>query len=98
MRSAMASRESTVEGELHPAFGAELIHQDARAGKAGDVFEEEGGPTGVLCALVQLGGAVGDLGHLEVGRYGEGDALEFVRAFELLDPVAQVGVSHVIPW
>ena len=31
------------EGELHAALGAELIDEDARAGKAFDVFEEEGG-------------------------------------------------------
>ena len=36
------------EGELHAALGAELVHQDAGAGVAGDVFEEEGGAAGVL--------------------------------------------------
>jgi hypothetical protein len=30
------------EGELHAAFAAELIDEDARAGMAFDVFEEEG--------------------------------------------------------
>ena len=36
-----------VEGELHAALGAELVHEDAGAGVAGDVLEEEGGAAGL---------------------------------------------------
>ena len=54
------------EREVHAAFGAELVHQDAGAGVAVDVFEEERGAAGRGRALAELGGAVGDLGHLEV--------------------------------
>ena len=55
------------ERELHAALAAELVHQDLRAGVAFDVFEEQGGTSGFECASAELGGAVGDLGHLEVG-------------------------------
>ena len=54
-----------LEGELHAAFAAELVHQDACAGMAFYVFEEEGGAAGFCGAAAEFGGAVGDLGHLE---------------------------------
>ena len=76
------------ESEVHAALAAELVHQDARAGVAFDVFEEEGGATGFGCAAAELGGAVGDLGHLEDGVYFGGDAFEFAGFLECLDPVA----------
>ena len=53
------------EGELHAAFAAELVHQDACAGMAFYVLKEEGGATGFGGASAELGGAVGDLGHLQ---------------------------------
>ena len=63
------------EGETHAALAAELVHQDLRALVAGDVFEEQGGASGVGGSLAGFGGAVGDLGHLEDGRDFGGDAL-----------------------
>jgi hypothetical protein len=77
-----------LEGETHAAFAAELVHQDACAGVAFDVFEEEGGASGIGCASSEFGGAVGDLGHLEDGVYFGGDALEFAGFLKLFDPVA----------
>ena len=76
------------EGEAHAAFAAELVHEDVGAGMAFYVFEEEGGAAGFGCAAAELGGAVGDLGHLEDGVYLGGDAFEFAGFFECLDPVA----------
>ncbi len=74
-----------VERETHAALGPELVHQDASAGIASDVFKEERGTAGL-----EFGGAVGDLGHLQVrGNFG-GDALDLTRFFEALDPVAEV--------
>ncbi len=35
-----------LEGEVHAAFAAELVHEDVCAGMAFYVFEEEGGAAG----------------------------------------------------
>ena len=64
------------ECQLHAAQAAELVHQDGRAGVAFDVFEEEGRASCFCGAAVEFGGAVGDLGHLEVRVNFDGDALE----------------------
>ncbi len=73
---------------------AELVHQDLCAGVAGYVLEEEGRAASLVSSLAELGGAVGDLGHFEVGADGLADAAEFACFVELLDPFAKVGVGH----
>jgi len=46
MRSAISSRRSDAEGECHAALAAELVDEDAVAGMAFDVFEEQSGAAG----------------------------------------------------
>ena len=76
-------------------FGAELVHQDARAGVAGDVFEEQRRAAGPrLAVATQLGRAVGDLGHFEVGGDGLFDAAKFTGLVDASDPFAKVFVRH----
>ena len=85
------------EGEVHAAFAAELVHQDSGAGMAFYVFEEECGAAGFGCASAELGGAVGDLGHLEVwGTTSAVMRLSSPAFSSVLDPVAQVGVGQLI--
>ena len=86
------------EGQLHAAFGTELVHQDLGSGVAGDVLEEEGRAAGLGRALAEFGGAVGDFGHLEVGANGDADAAQFSGLVELLDPFAKVGIGHGCSW
>ena len=86
-----------LERETHAALGAELVHQDLRALVAGDVFEEQRGASGLGSSLPGLGGAVGDLGHLEDGGDLGGDALQLASFIERLDPVAQTFISHSVP-
>ena len=74
-----------VEGELHAGLGAELIHEDTGAGMTFDVLEEQGGSAGPGRAAAELGGAVGDLGHLEDRVDRLRDALEFPCLVELAD-------------
>ena len=82
------------EGQLHAALGAELVHQDFGAGVAGDVLKEQGRAAGFGCAFVELGGAVGDLGHFQMWADGFADAAEFAGFVELGDPIAKVGIRH----
>ena len=71
-----------IEGETHPALGAELVDQQGMLG-ALDVFEQERGAT-------RLDGSVVDLGDLEVRVDLGGDALELALALEQGDPGAEV--------
>ena len=84
-----------VEGELHAGLGAELVHEGSGAGVACDVFEQEGGAAGAaLRVTLELGGAVCDLGHLEVWADGVLDDGEFAGAVEAGDPFAEVFVGQ----
>ena len=76
------------EREAHTAFAAELVHEDACARMALYVFEEESWASRFGCAAMEFGGAVRDLGHLEVGVHLGGDAFELTGFLEGLDPVA----------
>ena len=78
-----------VVGQLHAALGAELVHQDAGSGIVHDVLKEQRGAAGAaFCRGGQLGGAVGDLGHFEVGRDGLSHGGQLAGAVEASDPVA----------
>ena len=84
-----------VEGELHAGLGAELVHEGAGTGVAGDVLKQQRGATGaVLRVPFELRCSVGDLGHLEVGADGVFDDDEFARAVEAVDPFAKVFVGQ----
>jgi hypothetical protein len=81
------------EGELDAAFGAELIDEDACAGKAFDVFEKKGRASrGYFGAAVEAGlaDAVGDFGDFEQGGNFCADAAELAGFIEEFDPVSEV--------
>ena len=82
------------ERELHAAFAAELVHEDARSGIAFDVLEEQRRTSGFCGASAELGGAVGDFCHLKDGIDFGGDALQFSSFVELLNPVAKIVVGQ----
>ncbi len=84
------------KGETHAALAAELVHQDLRAGIAGDVFEEESGASGAVGSLSEFGGAIGNLCHLEDGRDFGGDAFEFSSFSKSRQPVAQTFICHSV--
>jgi hypothetical protein len=83
-----------VERQVHAAERAVLVHEDPSAGIAGDVLEEEGRAAGFVSSLPKLGGAVGDLSHLEVRADRFADAAEFAGFVELPDPFAKVGIGQ----
>jgi hypothetical protein len=67
-----------------------LIDEDAGAGMAFDVFEQEGGAAGLAGAATGFRNAVGDLGDFEDGGDFLADAAELARLVEELDPVSEV--------
>ena len=84
-----------LERELHAALGAELVHQDAGAGMTRDVFEQQRGSAGSPGGDGgHFGGAVGDLGHLEIRRDRLSDRVQFAGAVQPGDPFAKVLISQ----
>ncbi len=77
-----------LEGEVHATLGAELVHEDAGARVAFDVFEEEGGASGLEAVAAEFRGAVSDLGHFQNGIDFVLDYFEFACFVELFDPFA----------
>src|SRR5450759_2328622 len=80
--------ERRPEGKLEPPIGAELVHQHGggqprRTGRPVRPLEEQRRP-------VRLAGAVGDLGHLEVGVDLGAHAGQLALAFQQVDEGAQV--------
>jgi hypothetical protein len=80
--------------QLHSAFAAELVHQDAGFGIAFDILEEQGRTSGFCRASAEFGGAVGDFCHLKDWVDFCGDALQLSGFVELLNPFAKIVVSQ----
>ncbi len=73
-----------LQRHAHAAIAAELVHQDAGAGIAFHVLEQQRRAAGVRGSLPHLGAAVGDLCHLQNGIDLDLDALQFPCLVELL--------------
>jgi hypothetical protein len=92
------------EGELHAAFGTELIDEDAGSGETFEAFKEQCWAAGrYFGAAVEarLRDAIGNFGDFEQGRDFLADAAELAGFIEEFDPVSEVvegqgGVSVVI--
>jgi hypothetical protein len=76
-----------------------LIDEDARAGKAFDVFEKERGTAGLTGAAVKFRDAVGDLGDFEKRGDFFADAAKFAGFIQEFDPVSEVVAGQGgAPW
>jgi hypothetical protein len=84
-------RRRPTEGQFHPTGTAQGVDEEGNAG-APDVLKEERGPLG-------LDGPEGDLGDLEAGVDGRGDAAELAVGFQTANERGEVvegGESHYL--